>query len=130
MSESPKIETSFLKQIVLVVIVASGLGAYPLMTFAADEVVAGVVAGGVLSVVNALMGYAVVQFSIGKSYTVFMQIVLGGIALRLFVMVALLLVAVGLFRFHALSLIGSLFVMYIVFLVVEVMYIHKNIQHS
>jgi hypothetical protein len=58
-----------------------------------------------------------------------MQIVLGGIVVRLFVMVGLLLTAVALFKFHAVSLISSLFVMYMVFLTLEVLYIHKKIQH-
>jgi hypothetical protein len=63
-------------------------------------------AGVGLSVVNILMGFAVIQFTMGRSYTTFIQIVLGGIAVRLFVMVGLLLFFVGVLRFHAVSLVG------------------------
>ena len=76
------------------------------------------------------MGFAVIQFTLGRSYTTFIQIVLGGIAVRLFVMVGLLLFFVGLLKFHPVSLVGSLFVMYVIFLTLEVIYIHKKIQNS
>lgn len=130
MNDAPKVDPSFLKQIVIVSAAAVVLGAYPVSTYATDEIARAITAGGVLSVINVLMGYAVVRISSGKNYAEFMQIVMGGIVVRLFVMVGLLLLAVGLLKFHAFALIGSLFVMYIVFLIVEVMYIHKNIQHS
>lgn len=130
MNAAPKVDLSFLKQIVLVMVAAVALSAYPVATYATEEIARGLAAGSVLSVINVLMGYAVVRISAGKNYTEFMQIVMGGIVVRLFVMVGLMFVAVGLLKFHAFALIGSLFVMYIVFLIVEVMYIHKNIQHS
>jgi hypothetical protein len=130
MNDAPKVDPSFMKQIVLVTAAAVVLGSYPVSTYATEEIARGIAAGGVLSVINVLMGYAVVRFSAGKNYAEFMQIVMGGLVVRLFVMVGLLLMAVGLLKFHAFALISSLFVMYIVFLVVEVMFIHKNIQHS
>jgi hypothetical protein len=130
MSAAQKIDPSFLKQIVLVMVAASVLGAYPVAAYATEEVARGIAAGGVLSVINVMMGYAVIRFSAGKEYNEFMQIVLGGIVVRLFVMVGLLLLTVGVMKFHAFSLIGSLFVLYIVFLAVEVMYIHKHSKHS
>ncbi|NUN69343.1 MAG: hypothetical protein HUU02_06485 [Bacteroidetes bacterium] len=123
-------DTVFLKQIGTVVLAAAVLSVYPLMTRATAEIAEAVIAGGVLSVVNVLMGYAVVRISAGKPQTEFMQVVLAGIAVRLFVMVGLMLLAVGVLRFHAFALISSLFVMYSVFLIVEVLYIHNHIKQS
>lgn len=131
MSETPngkRFDPGFLTQIVSVVAATVVFGWYPLMKYGSEQVIEGVAAGVALSVVNVLMGYGVIRFSMHRSYSTFIQIVLGGIAVRLFVMVGLLLVCVGLFRFHAVSLVGSLFVMYMVFLTLEVVYIHKKIQ--
>ncbi|MEI7906972.1 MAG: hypothetical protein WCI84_06395 [Bacteroidota bacterium] len=130
MSAVTKFDPTFLKQIFLVIIVTAGLGSYPLLKFATEQVFEGIVAGVVLSVVNVLLGYLVIQFSLNRSYAAFIQIVLGGIVVRLFVMVGLLLICVGLLKFHPVSLVGSLFVMYTVFLTIEVLYIHKKIQNS
>jgi hypothetical protein len=130
MSAAQKFDLVFLKHIGAVIAAAAVFGTYPVLTYATDETARGIAAGAVLSVFNVMMGYAVIRYSSGKEYTEFMQIVLGGIAVRLFVMVGLLLMAVGVLKFHAFSLISSLFVMYIVFLIVEVMYIHKHSKHS
>jgi hypothetical protein len=130
MSAATKFELTFPQQIVLVLVLTAGLGSYPLLKFGTDRVIQGVIAGVVLSVVNVVLGYIVIRYSLNKSYTTFIQIVLGGIAVRLFVMVGLLLISVGLLKFHSISLVGSLFVMYIIFLTIEVLYIHKKIQNS
>jgi len=130
MNAERKFDLTLLKQIVIVLIVVGAAGVYPLKQYASEQVMQGVLAGVGLSVVNILMGFAVIQFTLGRSYTTFIQIVLGGIAVRLFVMVGLLLFFVGLLKFHPVSLVGSLFVMYVIFLTLEVIYIHKKIQNS
>ncbi|MFA5834609.1 MAG: hypothetical protein WDA22_14110 [Bacteroidota bacterium] len=130
MSAAIKFDLKFLVQIFAVLVLVGGLGYYPLMKFGSEQVIVGVVAGVVLSLVNVLIGYIVIQFSLNKSYTTFIQIVLGGIVLRLFVMVGLLLICVGLLKLHSISVVGSLFVMYIIFLTMEVLYIHKKVQNS
>ena len=98
------------------------------MQYADEEIVKGIAAGVTLSVVNVLMGYIAIEYSYNKSYTHFVQIVLGGIALRLFVMAGLLLVLIGVFKFHSIALVGSLFGMYMIFLAEEVLYIHNKWQ--
>lgn len=134
MSDAINHNRGFLKYIVLTLLTAIILSVYPLVKFASPEVVTGVISGTVLSFVNALMGYIVVEISFQKSYSVFIQIVLGGIVARLIVMVALLLVLLFGFQLHTLSLVGSLFGMYVVFLVLEVMHInskwHEQIQKT
>ncbi|MFA6515470.1 MAG: hypothetical protein WCT42_04410 [Candidatus Paceibacterota bacterium] len=130
MSVAKTFDLKFLAQIFAVPVVMGGLGYYPLMKYGTEQIVNGVIAGVVLSLVNVLIGYVVIQFSLNKSYTTFIQIVLGGIVLRLFVMVGLLLICVGLLKLHSISVVGSLFVMYIIFLTMEVLYIHKKVQNS
>lgn len=116
----------FLKQIVATLLVVVGLGSYPLFHYAGDEVITGVLSGVAMSLLNVLMGYGAMEYSFNKSYTKFTQIVLGGIVVRLFVMAGLLIMLIALVKVHSIALISSLFVMYIIFLTLEVLYIHNK----
>ncbi|MDP1678137.1 MAG: hypothetical protein Q8L88_14875 [Bacteroidota bacterium] len=130
MSEAVKFSMKFPKQIFLTLIVIGVSSFYPLSRFANQEIISGVIAGIVLSVVNVLMGYVAIEYSFNKSYTLFIQVVLGGVGIRLFVMVGILLLLIGVFKFHSIALVGSLFGMYSIFLVLEVLYIHNKWQHK
>ncbi len=130
MSEAVKFSMKFPKQIFLTLIVIGVSSFYPLSRFADQEIISGVIAGIVLSVVNVLMGYIAIEYSFNKSYTLFIQVVLGGVGIRLFVMVGMLLLLIGVFKFHSIALVGSLFGMYSIFLVLEVLYIHNKWQHK
>lgn len=120
----------YLKSVGVITLAAVVLGAYPFATATTPEIARSAAAGLVLSIVHALMGYAVVRFSAGRPAAEFMQIVLGGIAVRLMVMVGLLLVAVGVLRFHAFALISTLFIFYIIFLAMEVLFIHRSVTQQ
>ncbi|MFA6542480.1 MAG: hypothetical protein WCT99_12850 [Bacteroidota bacterium] len=120
----------FLKYNLITLIVIVALASYPLARFAGAEVITAAFGGMILSVINAAMGYAAIEISFGKSYTKFVQIVLGGIAVRLFVMVTLLLVMILVFKLRVMPLVVSLFVLYVAFLVIEVLHIHGKWQEK
>lgn len=120
----------FLRDSLITLTVIVVLASYPLARYAGPGVIIAAIGGLILSVINAAMGYAAIEFSFGKSYTKFVQIVLGGIAVRLFVMVALLLVMILVLKLHVISLVVSLFVLYVVFLVIEVFHIHNKWQEK
>jgi hypothetical protein len=130
MSDATTFSMKFPKQVLLTLTVVGVLITYPLMQWADREIINGVIAGILLSVVNVMMGYVAIEYSFNKSYTIFMQVVLGGVGIRLFFMAGLLLLLVGVFKLHAFSLVGSLFGMYAIFLVLEVLYIHNKWQHK
>ncbi|HAP36099.1 MAG TPA: hypothetical protein DCQ28_09210 [Bacteroidetes bacterium] len=120
----------FPKQVLLTLVFVAVLSFYPLAQFASQEIINSVIAGIVLSVINVTMGYAAIEYSFNKSYTIFIQVVLGGVGIRLFFMVGMLLLLIGVFKFHSIALISSLFGMYSIFLVLEVLYIHNKWQHK
>ncbi|MBP6671870.1 MAG: hypothetical protein KA247_01915 [Bacteroidetes bacterium] len=128
MSDGKKFNPGFLIQIFAASIVVGGLASYPLLTYGTQEIINASIIGFGLSIVNVLLGYAALEISAGRSYTVFVQIVLGGIAVRLFLMASVLLVLIWLVKVHALALVVSLFVMYVIFLGLEVLYIHNKWQ--
>ena len=87
-------------------------------------------AGAVLATLNVLMGFASIEYSRGKSTTVFFKVVLGGMGVRLLVMALLLVGLITVLRLHVGALIGSLGVLYAVFLALEVMYIQKKVSEK
>ena len=115
-------------QVLIALAATAAAAAYPLLRYADGPVLQAVLGGAAMSVLNVFMGYAAIEYSFGKSYTHFVQIVLGGMVVRLFVMAGLLLVLIAVFRFHAVALVSSLFAMYVVFLALEVFYIHTKWQ--
>jgi hypothetical protein len=130
MNSKTKFNVQFPRQILLTLIVIGACGSYPLAQYADEEITYGILAGVALSVLNVFMGYIAIEYSFNRSHTHFVQIVMGGIAIRLFVMAGLLLLLIGLFKFHSIALVSSLFGMYIIFLTEEVLYIHKRWQRQ
>ncbi len=125
-----KFNLRLFRQILGAAVIVPALAAYPLTTYGSPEVVNASIIGYVLSLVNALLGYAAIELSAGKSYSGFINIVLGGIAVRLLLMAAALLVLIWLVKVHALALVVSLFTLYVIFLGLEVLYLHTSWQST
>ncbi len=126
MSKNKPFKENFLLQVFAAVIVSAGItGGF----FSTDvEIFRAAVAGISLSLFNALAGYAAIEFSFNKSYTQFIQIVLGGVLFRLLLMASALLLLIMVFKVHIIALVVSLFGMYVVFLSMEVFYIYAKWQ--
>ena len=123
-----KIDTRFPFQVGIILIGAVGLGAYPLAKFGSTEVILGVILGATLSTVNVLLGYLAIEFSFDKSYTVFVRTVLGGMGIRLILMLGLLALLVSAFQVHAVALTFSLLGFYVVYLLLEVLFIQRKVM--
>ena len=125
-----KIDKSFPKQILIALGVGMGLAAYPLAKFGSEDIVVASVIGALLSTVNVLLGYIAIEYSLDKSYTTFIKTVIGGMGLRIVGLVGILLILVKLFGLHMLALTISLLGFYVVYLVLEVLFIQKRINHN
>ena len=123
-----KIDTRFPFQVGIILVGAVALGAYPLVKFGSTEVILGVILGATLSTVNVLLGYLAIEFSFDKSYTVFVRTVLGGMGVRLILMLALLALLVSTFQVHAMALTFSLLGFYVVYLLLEVLFIQRKVM--
>jgi hypothetical protein len=123
-----KIEWSFPKQILLTLVISAVLGFYPLSTVVSGDVLRAAVIGTLLTTINVLLGYAAIEYSIGKSTTTFFKFVLGGMGIRLVFMAGILIVLVKGFGMHVLALIGSIGIFYVIFLTLEIFYIQKKIS--
>lgn len=89
-----------------------------------------VVAGAILSVVNVLAGFVAVEYSLERSYTTMLKTVLGGMGIRLALMLAILVLLIKVVRLNAVALVVSLLAYYVVYLVLEVLYIQERVSHK
>ena len=118
---------SFPKQIAATLIISLALGAYPLLVYGTKEVIAGVISGALLGTLNIALGYAVVEYAFNKSMTTFTKVVIGGIGIRLVFLLGAMLVLIIPAGLHAAALMFSLFYFYIVYLVLEILFIQKKV---
>jgi len=129
-NNTTKFDVSFPRQIAVVVFLSAMLSVYPLFAYASAEVIRAFIAGVMISVANVLAGYAAIEYSIDKSYTVFLKAVLGGMGLRMLGMLTALMVLIEVFHFQAVPLVISLMGYYVLFLILEVMFMQKKLGNK
>jgi hypothetical protein len=122
-----RIDTRFPLQVGATLAAAAAIGGYPLARYAPEDVILGVVLGAGLSTLNVFLGYLAIELSFGKSYTVFLRTVLGGMGIRLVFMLALLAALITVFQVQAAALTISLLGFYVVFLLLEVLFIQRKV---
>jgi hypothetical protein len=123
-----KINRAFLKLVFISWVGAALLLAYPLSLYASTEVVESVVASGMTSLFNLLLGYLFIEFGFDKSNTTFLKIVLGGSVIRLLFLVAIVFILIKVYQFHSLSLMVSLLLFYSLNLVLEIYFLQKKVS--
>lgn len=115
-------------QVAMVLIGAVVLLTYPLAAWGTADILTAVVAGALLSTANVLVGYAAIEYSFDKSYTTFVKAVIGGMGLRMVVMLGALAALIVLAGLHPVALTSSLMGFYAVFLILEIVYIQKKMS--
>jgi len=83
--------------------------------------------GAALSTINVIAGYLAIEYSIDKSYTTFLKAVLGGMGIRMAVMLGMLVLLIKGVGMHAVALTTSVLVSYAVYLVIEIVFIQKKL---
>jgi hypothetical protein len=123
-----KLRGNFPAQVALVLVSALMLLSYPLAEFAPAEVRAAVAAGAVLSTINVMLGYAAIRYSFDRSYTIFLKTVLGGMALRLLLVLGAFALLILGFGMHPVALTVSLLAFYTVFMVLEIVFLQQRMM--
>jgi hypothetical protein len=121
------IDHRFLRRVAAVLLVAATLLAYPLLRYASPSVTIGVVAGAAMTTLNALLGFIAIEYAFGKSYTTFLKVVIGGMGVRMLGMLGMMLVLILAFRVQALPLTLSMLAFYLVYLVLEILFIQTKV---
>jgi hypothetical protein len=125
-----KVDRSFIKNILLVILGSLIISAYPLYALASNAIVIAAIAGGLLSTINIMLGYISIEIAYKGSMTKFMKWILGGIGIRLLFLLAALLFGIKVLQFHMLAFIISLFAFYTVYLILEILYIDKKVREK
>ena len=121
------IDRRFPKRVAAVVLIAAALLAYPLARYASPAVVVAVVAGAVISTLNALLGYVSIEYAFARSFTTFLKVAIGGMGARMLGMLGIMLVLILAFHVQPLPLTLSMLGFYMVYLVLEVLFIHTKV---
>jgi hypothetical protein len=106
----------------------TGLSAFPLAAFGSGDIVVAVVVGCFLSILNALAGSFMLEYAFDKPSSTFLKAVIGGMGIRMAVLLALFYVLIRLVGVHTIALTISLFGFYIIFLVLEVLSIQRKVE--
>ena len=128
MEQAMHIDWRFMKWVAISYCASAILIYYPLSEFSTPEILRSVVAGGLMSLANLLIGYGVIEASFDCSHTKFLKYVLGGMMGRLFLMWGILVLLLKRFQMHAASLMLTLLFFYILTLALEIFYLQKRIS--
>lgn len=120
------LKSNFPAQVVVILLCALALLAYPLTAFASREDRTAVAAGAALSTVNVMLGYWAIRYSFDRSHTTFLKAVLGGMGLRLLFMLGAFTAMITGFGLRPVPLTVSLLGFYAVFMVLEIVYIQRR----
>ena len=123
-----RIDWPFLRLASLSFVVVAACAAYPLSTVASPDILRSVAAGGIMSFVNFLLGYAAIEVGFDKPNTVFLKVILGGMAGRLMLMWGAFLILAGLYKFHVPSLVYTLLLLYVLNLALEIYFLQKKVS--
>ncbi len=107
-------------QVAVTFVVTALIAAWPLMRFAPADVIIAVVTGAVLSTANVLVGFLAIQMTFRGSYTRFLKVVLGGMGIRMAVMLGMLLVLILVAHMHAVALTVALVGYSMIYLILEI----------
>ncbi len=121
------IDWAFPRRVAIVLLSAAAATAYPLLRFGGVDIACAAGAGALLSTLNVLAGFLTIEIAFGKSYTAFLKAVLGGMGVRMVLMLGALMLCITVLGLHTVALTVSLLSFYVVYLVLEVLYLQKKV---
>jgi hypothetical protein len=121
------IDRRFPRQVCTTLVIIGGLAAYPLIRFGNGDIIIAAGVGACLSTVNVLLGFLTVEFAFEKSYTTFLKAVLGGMGIRMVLMLGALAALIMVAQLHALALTISMLGFYLAYLVLEILFLQRRV---
>lgn len=106
----------------LIIILAS----YPVYKYFNIVQINSIIAGYFISLLNAFIGFKLNTMAFSKPTKSFMVLVFGGMGIRLIVVILLLVILMYFTGLDSLSLVGSVFFFYTVFISIEIYFLHKK----
>lgn len=121
-----KNEHSFVRNVLISSLAVFLIAAYPVKVYLTQLQIISLVCGYLVSLINALIGYRLNEMALNKSVKSFMVVIFGGMGIRILVLAILLLVLLKVAGLDEVSLVGSAFLFYIIFMTLEILYFHTR----
>jgi hypothetical protein len=112
-------------QILLLLFGVAAVAAIPLASYGSPEIAIAAAAGAGVSAMNAFFGYLAIAYAMKRSYSTFLKVVLGGMAVRLGFMLGALALLIGVLHVHAVALLATMLAFYAVYLILEILFIQR-----
>jgi hypothetical protein len=116
----------FIKQIAIAGLIVLVIISYPVYAYASELQAYSIASGFMIGLINALIGYRLNEKALSKSTRNFMVIVFGGMGIRMIVIAILLLSLLYIAKLDEVSLVASVFFFYMLFVALEINYLHKK----
>jgi hypothetical protein len=123
-----KVIWSFPIQILITLVIVGSIASVPLLKYGSQNVIEGAIAGTLLATINVLLGYAAIAYAFDKSTTTFFKVVVGGMGIRILLMVLALVFAIEAFNLNVIALIAAMGIFYAIYLILEILYIQKKVN--
>lgn len=124
--ESNTKQPGFFRYIVISSLIVIVLASYPVWKYFTVNQINSFVFGYIVSLINAVIGYKLNTMAFSKPTKSFMVLVFGGMGIRLLVVLLLLLILIQFTTLDSISLVGSVFFFYTLFISIEIYYLHKK----
>jgi hypothetical protein len=119
-------QPGFFKFIMLSSLIVIVLGSYPVWKYFTVNQINSFVFGYIVSLMNAIIGYKLNTMAFGKPTKTFMMLVFGGMGIRLILVMLFLVILIQFTTLDSLSLVGSVFFFYTLFISIEIYFLHKK----
>ena len=120
-----KNEPHFLRSLLVVSVVSFLIASYPVLKYLNQLQTYSIISGYLVALINALLGYRLNKMAVNKPVKVFMALVFGGMGIRVLISAILLIVLLKIFNLDDITLLGSAFFFYFLFITIEIYYFHK-----
>lgn len=125
-----KIDRRFPLHVAIALTAGLVVAAIPVLSWGSAGMFLAIVVGALLSTLNVLAGFLAIEYAMEKSHETFLKAVLGGMGLRMAVMLGLLVLLIKLGGLHTVALVGSTLGFYAVYLVLELVYIQRKVSQK
>ncbi len=117
---------NFIKQLIIASLIAIIIASYPVYAYANKVQVYSIICGYIIGLINALAGFKLNELAFKKPVKMFMVIVFGGMGIRMMFIAISIVILLYFAKFDEVSLVASVFFFYILFVALEIIYLHKK----
>lgn len=119
-------DSTFFKYLAYSSLLVIALASYPVYNFFSTVQIYSIIAGYFISLLNAFIGFKLNSMAFSRSTKSFIVLVFGGMGIRLLIVILLLVLLIYFTSLDSLSLVGSVFFFYTLFISIEIYFLHKK----